>query len=325
MTEMIDNFQFKENYDINDLVDIVEILRSPDGCPWDREQDHKSIRRDFLEETYEVIEAINKDDRDGLLEELGDVLLQVVFHTQIEREKGSFELSDVADGIFPASCLGHIHQVTLVVHMDHRLDLQQGACYGGGCADPAAPLQVHQVIGNDPVAKIQLVFLHPGGQFLQRQARIPLLTGIPDQKALTQRSAEGVHHIDLPIRVAFLQFLGSDDSGLIGGAEAGGEHHHQRVITCLQHRLNSTLPTLGVDGGGGSGLAVAHTLKQVFQPLLGVFGICLALVQYGQGADYQVQLLVHICRQVAAGIGNDLIAHRKLLKFNAGHSVAQLL
>ena len=54
---MIDSFQFKENYDINDLVDIVEILRSPEGCPWDREQDHKSIRRDFLEETYEVIEG----------------------------------------------------------------------------------------------------------------------------------------------------------------------------------------------------------------------------------------------------------------------------
>ena len=106
---MIDNFQFKENYDINDLIDIVEILRSPDGCPWDREQDHKSIRRDFLEETYEVIEAINKDDRDGLLEELGDVLLQVVFHTQIEREKGSFELSDVADGICKKMIERHPH------------------------------------------------------------------------------------------------------------------------------------------------------------------------------------------------------------------------
>lgn len=106
---MIDNFQFKENYDINDLVDIVEILRSPDGCPWDREQDHKSIRRDFLEETYEVIEAINKDDRDGLLEELGDVLLQVVFHTQIEREKGSFELSNVADGICKKMIERHPH------------------------------------------------------------------------------------------------------------------------------------------------------------------------------------------------------------------------
>ncbi len=106
---MIDNFQFKENYDINDLVDIVEILRSPDGCPWDREQDHKSIRRDFLEETYEVIEAINKEDKDLLLEELGDVLLQVVFHTQIEREKGTFDLKDVADGICKKMIERHPH------------------------------------------------------------------------------------------------------------------------------------------------------------------------------------------------------------------------
>lgn len=106
---MIENFQFKENYDINDLVDIVEILRSPDGCPWDREQDHKSIRRDFLEETYEVIEAINKDDKDLLLEELGDVLLQVVFHTQIEREKGEFDFQNVADGICKKMIERHPH------------------------------------------------------------------------------------------------------------------------------------------------------------------------------------------------------------------------
>ncbi|MBR5191326.1 MAG: nucleoside triphosphate pyrophosphohydrolase [Clostridia bacterium] len=106
---MIENFNFKERYDVNDLIDIVEILRSPGGCPWDIEQDHKSIRRDFLEETYEVIEAINKDDRDGLLEELGDVLLQVVFHTQIEREKNSFDLNDVADGICKKMIERHPH------------------------------------------------------------------------------------------------------------------------------------------------------------------------------------------------------------------------
>lgn len=106
---MFENFQFKEHYNVTDLINIVEILRSPDGCPWDREQDHKSIRRDFLEETYEVIEAINKDDRDLLLEELGDVLLQVVFHTQIEREKGSFDLNDVADGICKKMIERHPH------------------------------------------------------------------------------------------------------------------------------------------------------------------------------------------------------------------------
>ena len=106
---MVENFNFKERYDVNDLIDIVEILRSPGGCPWDIEQDHKSIRRDFLEETYEVIEAINKDDRDGLLEELGDVLLQVVFHTQIEREKNSFDLNDVADGVCKKMIERHPH------------------------------------------------------------------------------------------------------------------------------------------------------------------------------------------------------------------------
>ena len=106
---MVENFNFKERYDVNDLIDIVEILRLPGGCPWDREQDHKSIRRDFLEETYEVIEAINKEDRDGLLEELGDVLLQVVFHTQIEREKNSFDLNDVADGVCKKMIERHPH------------------------------------------------------------------------------------------------------------------------------------------------------------------------------------------------------------------------
>lgn len=103
------DFQFKENYNVADLIQIVEILRSPEGCPWDREQDHKSIRRDFLEETYEVIEAINKNDKELLLEELGDVLLQVVFHTQIEREQGTFELSDVADGICKKMIERHPH------------------------------------------------------------------------------------------------------------------------------------------------------------------------------------------------------------------------
>ncbi len=106
---MIENFSFKEHYNVEDLIDIVEILRSPEGCPWDREQDHKSIRRDFLEETYEVIEAINKNDKELLLEELGDVLLQVVFHTQIEREQGTFQLNDVADGVCKKMIERHPH------------------------------------------------------------------------------------------------------------------------------------------------------------------------------------------------------------------------
>ena len=70
--KQIFDFKEKEKYDFNDLVEIVKILRSPDGCPWDREQTHKSIRSDFIEETYEAIEAIDTDDVELLKEELGD-------------------------------------------------------------------------------------------------------------------------------------------------------------------------------------------------------------------------------------------------------------
>ena len=79
-------FEFKEHYDINDLIKIVGILRSENGCPWDKVQTHKSIRQDFIEEVYEVVEAIDMDSAEMLREELGDVLLQVVFHSQIKTE-----------------------------------------------------------------------------------------------------------------------------------------------------------------------------------------------------------------------------------------------
>ena len=99
----------KERYDIADLVEIVAILRAPGGCPWDREQTHASLRKGFVEETYEVIEAINKNDRALMREELGDVLLQVVFHAQIEREEGAFDFDDVCDEICKKLIVRHPH------------------------------------------------------------------------------------------------------------------------------------------------------------------------------------------------------------------------
>ena len=93
------NWSMKKSYDCKDLEDIVRLLRHPGGCPWDQEQTHRSIRRNFLEETYEVVEAIDRDDVDGLKEELGDVLLQVLFHASIEEDAGRFDLDDVADGV----------------------------------------------------------------------------------------------------------------------------------------------------------------------------------------------------------------------------------
>ncbi len=103
------NFNFKDRYDINDLLKIMELLRAPGGCPWDAEQTHESIRNSFIEETYEVIEAINKKDKTLLQEELGDVLLQVVFHARMEEEEGSFDFSDVCDGICKKLVERHPH------------------------------------------------------------------------------------------------------------------------------------------------------------------------------------------------------------------------
>ena len=99
----------QKSYDCNDLVEIVRILRAPGGCPWDAEQTHQSIRRGFLEEAYEVAEAIDEGSADHLKEELGDVLLQVIFQAEIAREDGQFDLNDVADGICKKLIYRHPH------------------------------------------------------------------------------------------------------------------------------------------------------------------------------------------------------------------------
>lgn len=117
---MLDNFQFKEKYGFDDLIDIMAILRSEKGCPWDREQDHKSIRRNFIEETYEVIEAIDNEDTELLKEELGDVMLQIAFHAQMEKERGTFDIDEVTDGICQKLIVRHPH-----VFGDVRADTSQ--------------------------------------------------------------------------------------------------------------------------------------------------------------------------------------------------------
>lgn len=103
------DFQFKKNYNFDDLINIVGLLREPDGCPWDREQDHKSIRSNFIEETYEAIEAIDTQDTPLLCEELGDVLLQVAMHSRMEQEIGSFSIDDVIDGVCKKLIVRHPH------------------------------------------------------------------------------------------------------------------------------------------------------------------------------------------------------------------------
>ena len=93
------DFPEKDRYGWQDFLEIVRLLRSPGGCPWDREQTHSSIRRNFLEETWEALDAIDRDNLEDMREELGDVLLQVAFHAQMETERGRFNMDDVVDTV----------------------------------------------------------------------------------------------------------------------------------------------------------------------------------------------------------------------------------
>lgn len=105
----IEELKNKEKYNINDLKDIMKILRSDNGCPWDRVQTHKTIRQDLLEEAYETAEAIDEDNDDMLIEELGDVLLQVVFHSRIAEEEGRFSFNEVCSGVCKKLVERHPH------------------------------------------------------------------------------------------------------------------------------------------------------------------------------------------------------------------------
>lgn len=103
------DFEFKSRYGIDDLLKIMKVLRSENGCPWDKVQTHESIRTDLIEECYEVCEGIDKNDPGILKEELGDLLMQVVFHAEIETELGNFDFGDVCNDICQKLIYRHPH------------------------------------------------------------------------------------------------------------------------------------------------------------------------------------------------------------------------
>lgn len=107
--EMKEKLLTEERHDLESLAELLEILRSDEGCPWDREQDHRSIRSEMIEETYEVVEAIDTGNTDLLREELGDVLFEVFFHVQLEKERGTFTLGDVVQGVVDKMIYRHPH------------------------------------------------------------------------------------------------------------------------------------------------------------------------------------------------------------------------
>ncbi|MBO5505760.1 MAG: nucleotide pyrophosphohydrolase, partial [Clostridia bacterium] len=98
-----------KKYSFEDLLNIVEKLRSPGGCPWDIEQTHESIKNAMIEESYEVIEAIEEQDNEKMADESGDLLLQVVFHAQIGKEKGEYTIDDVINAVCEKMIHRHPH------------------------------------------------------------------------------------------------------------------------------------------------------------------------------------------------------------------------
>lgn len=107
--------ELKDKYTTDDLIAIVARLREPDGCPWDRVQTHQSIKKSLIEETYEAIDALDAGDDAAFANELGDVLLQVVFHARIASERGAFDFNDVLREI----CVKLITRHTHVFGADH--------------------------------------------------------------------------------------------------------------------------------------------------------------------------------------------------------------
>lgn len=109
MEERKDEIGEDKIYNLHDLKEIMEHLRGPEGCPWDRVQNHQTLRPSLLEETYEVLERIEEEDMEGLCEELGDLLLQIIFHAHLAEEEGAFTLEDVIHGISSKLIRRHPH------------------------------------------------------------------------------------------------------------------------------------------------------------------------------------------------------------------------
>lgn len=154
------NFQTADRYGMEDLLRVMELLRAPGGCPWDRAQTHQSIRQNMLEEAYETAEAIDRGDMDNLKEELGDVLLQVVFHARMAQEAGCFDFSDVVDGVCKKLVFRHPHVFGETEAGDlekslHTWDAQKRAEKGQKTAADALDSVARALPGLTRAAKLQ--------------------------------------------------------------------------------------------------------------------------------------------------------------------------
>ena len=187
----------KNEYSVEDLVTIVELLRLPGGCPWDREQTHESLRDNFIEETYEVIEAIDKGDAALLREELGDVLLQIVMHARIEQEQDRATLDDIATGICRKMIHRHPHvfgevradSVAEVLENWESIKNEEKSRKSVGDKLRAIPRQLPALMRAAKVGKKASVFDFPNTQSVLEKVKEELLEV---EAALLEQNAENV-------------------------------------------------------------------------------------------------------------------------------------
>ncbi len=190
-------FASKEYYGIEDLLEIVRLLRAPGGCPWDREQTHQSIRANFIEETYEAIEAIDTGNLPLLQEELGDVLLQILLHAQMEAETGAFSFADVVDGIAKKLIVRHPHVFADTVVQDSSEVLENWDKIKQQTKDHKTHTQVLRSVSPALPALMRTAKIQKKARKLPEAARLPespenaLQTVRQQLDRLTQSVADG--------------------------------------------------------------------------------------------------------------------------------------
>ena len=211
------DWQPKAPYTAEQLLEILRILRDPEnGCPWDKVQTHRSIRMNFLEEAYEAVDAIDLDDPELLCEELGDVLMQVVFHAQIEREAGHFTFAEVCDGVCRKLLDRHPHifrgdesikdwdslkkkgRLTLADDLESvpgalpalmraaKLQKRAARC---GVETAAAPADIAAAAGTAASAADKAVAEQAVGELLFTAAALARQAGVDPEQALQKRNA----------------------------------------------------------------------------------------------------------------------------------------
>lgn len=194
-------FNAKEKYRVDDLLELMKLLRSEQGCPWDREQTHRSIRSNVIEEAYEVAEAIDEDSDAMLCEELGDLLLQVVFHSQMADEQKSFDFDDVADGICKKLIQRH-------PHVFGEVSVSGSAQVLDNWAEIKKQQKNHTTAGEvmDGVAK-SLPALMRAQKIAKAEIKFRL-AGIPDQSITTEQLAQRLYE---DVRLAYAAGIDAEE------------------------------------------------------------------------------------------------------------------